>query len=230
MFNMDGGSASTGDLFASGGLVGIGFRYSSNLAKPIAQIREFGHVRRGWIGVRIQTVSPELAGRFASADAKGALIASVSAKGPPIAGIRQGDVVLKFDGKEITDMRGLPRIVAETLVNRRCPWWSGAPGQGSRPTATVAGVPGDRANGERRTGRHRNPISPRKAPGRSRVELTLARRQARKDFDLRRRRRGRGGDKDRPRQPVAAEKDLQQGDVIVEVDQAVNRPTTSATG
>jgi serine protease Do len=122
MFNMDGQvvGINTAIFSPSGGSVGIGFAIPSNLAKPIiAQIKQFGKPKRGWLGVRIQTVSPELAEGLRLKDPKGALVASVTKDGPADkAGIKQGDVVLKFDGKEITQMRGLPRIVAETETGK----------------------------------------------------------------------------------------------------------------
>ena len=122
MFNMDGEvvGINTAIFSPSGGSVGIGFAIPSNLAKPIiAQIKQFGKAKRGWLGVRIQTVSPELAEGLRLKDPKGALVASVTKGGPADkAGIQQGDVVLKFDGKEITQMRGLPRIVAETETGK----------------------------------------------------------------------------------------------------------------
>ncbi len=123
MFNMDGEvvGINTAIFSPSGGSVGIGFAIPSNLAKPIFdQIRQFGKPKRGWLGVRIQTVSPELAEGLRLKDSKGALVASVTKDGPADkAGIKQGDVVLKFDGKEITQMRGLPRVVAETPTGKQ---------------------------------------------------------------------------------------------------------------
>ena len=122
MFNMDGEvvGINTAIFSPTGGSVGIGFAIPANLAKPIiAQIKEFGKPKRGWLGVRIQTVSPELAEGLRLKEPKGALVASVTKDGPADkAGIKQGDVVLKFDGKEITQMRGLPRIVAETETGK----------------------------------------------------------------------------------------------------------------
>jgi len=122
MFNMNGEvvGINTAIFSPTGGSVGIGFAIPSNLAKPIiAQIKEFGKPKRGWLGVRIQTVSPELAEGLRLKEPKGALVASVTKDGPADkAGIKQGDVVLKFDGKEITQMRGLPRIVAETETGK----------------------------------------------------------------------------------------------------------------
>jgi serine protease Do len=122
MFNMDGEvvGINTAIFSPTGGSVGIGFAIPSNLAKPImAQIKEFGKPKRGWLGVRIQTVSPELAEGLRLKEPKGALVASVTKDGPADkAGLKQGDVVLRFDGKEITQMRGLPRIVAETETGK----------------------------------------------------------------------------------------------------------------
>jgi len=105
----------------SGGSVGIGFAIPSGMAKNvIAQIREFGKPKRGWLGVRIQTVNDELAEGLRLPQAKGALVANVTPGGPAEkAGIKQGDVILKFDGKDVDAMRTLPRMVAETPINKK---------------------------------------------------------------------------------------------------------------
>ena len=104
----------------SGGSVGIGFSIPSTLAQPvIEQLVKFGKARRGWLGVRIQTVTEELAESLGLDKAHGALVASVTEKGPAEnARIRPGDVILEFDGKPIDEMRELPRIVAETAVDK----------------------------------------------------------------------------------------------------------------
>jgi len=104
----------------SGGSIGIGFALPSNLARPVLeQIRDFGHARRGWLGVNIQSVTDEIAESLGLDKPHGALIASVKDGGPAqVAGIQPGDVVLDFDGKEVTDMRHLPRIVAETPIDK----------------------------------------------------------------------------------------------------------------
>ena len=79
-------------------------------------------MHRGWLGVRIQAVTDEIAESLGLDKAKGALIASVSDNGPAqVAGIQAGDVVLSFDGREVTDMRRLPRLVAETPVGKTVP-------------------------------------------------------------------------------------------------------------
>lgn len=122
MFNLDGAviGINTAIFSPSGGSVGIGFAIPSNLAKPIVdQLREFGKARRGWLGVRIQTVNDEIAQSLGMKEATGALVASVTKDGPAEKyKIKVGDVILNFDGKKVGEMRRLPRIVAETPVNK----------------------------------------------------------------------------------------------------------------
>ncbi len=125
MFDMDGKviGINTAIFSPSGGSIGIGFALPASLARPvIAQLRQFGHARRGWLGVRIQTVTPELAEGLKMPKPIGALIAAVTDGGPAAkAGIKQGDVVIAFNGQEITEMRHLPRIVAETPFDTSVP-------------------------------------------------------------------------------------------------------------
>jgi serine protease Do len=124
LFNMNGEVIGVNTLIYSnnsGGSVGIGFAIPSGMAKNvIAQIREYGKPKRGWLGVRIQTVNEELAEGLRLQQAKGALVANVTPGGPAEkAGIKQGDVILKFDGKDVDAMRTLPRMVAETPINKK---------------------------------------------------------------------------------------------------------------
>lgn len=120
MFNMSGRviGINTAIFSPSGGSVGIGFAIPSSLAKPvIEQIIRYGRTRRGWLGVRIQTVTDEIAESLGLREATGALVASVNAEGPAAnAGLKAGDVILEFDGRSINEMRELPRIVAETEI------------------------------------------------------------------------------------------------------------------
>jgi len=120
MFNLDGDviGVNTAIYSPSGGSVGIGFAIPSTLARNIVkQLREFGEVKRGWLGVHIQTVTEELAEGLRLNNSQGALVASVTEGGPAEkAGILQGDVILKFDGRVVPDMRKLPRMVAETPI------------------------------------------------------------------------------------------------------------------
>jgi serine protease Do len=124
MFDMDGQviGINTAIYSPSGGSIGIGFAIPSALAKPVvAELKnEADHtVHRGWLGVRIQEVTDEIAESLGLDKARGALVASVSDKGPAqAAGIQPGDVILSFDGKDVGDMRHLPRLVAETPVDK----------------------------------------------------------------------------------------------------------------
>jgi serine protease Do len=120
MFNIDGEviGVNTAIFSPSGGSVGIGFATPSSMAKNIiAQLRATGEVRRGWLGVRIQNVTDELAEGLRLDRARGALVAAVTEGGPAAAaGIEQGDVILEFNGREVAEMRRLPAMVAETSV------------------------------------------------------------------------------------------------------------------
>ncbi len=100
----------------NGGSVGIGFAIPSNLAKEVvAQLKESGKVERGWLGVKIQEITPDIADTVGLPSAKGALVAEVTPDSPAArAGLRQGDVVLGYDGKPVDTLRDLTRRVAET--------------------------------------------------------------------------------------------------------------------
>ncbi len=120
LFNMKGEviGINTAIFSPSGGSVGIGFAIPSALAKPvIKQIIKYGHTKRGWLGVRIQTVTDEIAESLELDTARGALIASTNQDGPADkAGIEAGDIILEINGQMIKDMKALPRIIAENDV------------------------------------------------------------------------------------------------------------------
>lgn len=122
LFNLDGDviGINTAIFSQSGGSIGIGFAISSKLASNVVgQLREFGRTRRGWLGVRIQQVTDEIAESLSLDKARGALVADVTPDGPAkSAGIQAGDVILKFAGQDVAEMRELPRIVAETQVGK----------------------------------------------------------------------------------------------------------------
>jgi len=119
-FNLDGKviGINTAIYSPNGGSVGIGFAIPSSLAKPVIdQIRQHGKVERGWLGVQIQQVTPEIAKSLGLAKDEGALVADVTAGGPAAkAGFKQGDVILSFNGHAIEKVRDLPIVVAETAI------------------------------------------------------------------------------------------------------------------
>ena len=119
-FNLDGQviGINTAIYSPNGGSVGIGFAIPSSLARPVIdQLREHHKVLRGWLGVQIQEVTPEIAKSLGLPRAEGALVADVTVDGPAEkAGFRQGDVIMSFDGHNIRHVRDLPIIVAETRV------------------------------------------------------------------------------------------------------------------
>ena len=102
----------------NGGSVGIGFAIPANLARPvIEQLKANGRVARGWLGVQIQQVTPEIAESFGLPKPEGALVAGVSADGPAArAGLAQGDIILSVNGHDISRMRELPLVVAQTAI------------------------------------------------------------------------------------------------------------------
>jgi serine protease Do len=127
MFNMDGQviGINTAIYSPSGGSIGIGFAIPSALARQVVDelVHENDHtVHRGWLGVRIQAVTDEIAESLGLDKARGALVASVTDNGPAQAGdVQPGDVITTFDGKKVEDMRHLPRLVAETPVDKVVP-------------------------------------------------------------------------------------------------------------
>jgi serine protease Do len=122
LFNLDGEVIGVNTLIISptGGSIGIGFAVpSKTVAGVVDQLRQFGELRRGWLGVRIQQVTDEIAESLNIKPARGALIAGVEDKGPAKpAGIEPGDVVVKFDGKDIKEPKDLSRVVADTAVGK----------------------------------------------------------------------------------------------------------------
>ena len=120
LFNVEGEviGINTAIFSQTGGSVGIGFAMSSNLAKRVTtQLAEYGTTRRGWLGVFIQEVTPDIAESLGLDEATGALVSTVNESSPAqAAGLEPGDVIISFDGKAIEKMRDLPRIVAETEI------------------------------------------------------------------------------------------------------------------
>lgn len=110
----------TAIISPTGGSIGIGFAIPSLLAQNVVdQLREFGETRRGWLGIRLQEVTDEIAEGLGLPNARGALVMGIIPEGPADTGqIEIGDVVTRFDGREIVTSRDLPRIVAETEIGK----------------------------------------------------------------------------------------------------------------
>jgi serine protease Do len=125
LFNMDGQviGVNTAIISPTGGSIGIGFAVPSNSAvQVIDQLKQYGETRRGWLGVHVQNVTDEVAASLGLQEPKGALVAKVSPDSPAAtAGIQPSDVILKFDGQAIDNMRSLPRAVAATPIGKSVP-------------------------------------------------------------------------------------------------------------
>jgi serine protease Do len=227
LFNMAGDvvGINTAIYSPTGGSVGVGFSIPANLARNVvAQLRDFGRARRGWLGVRIQQVTPDIAESVGLKDAAGAMIAGVTDGGPAEeAKIRNGDIILRFNDQDVKDMRSLPRIVADTAIGREVPvvvWRDGKELKlqakvGELPDdQRVASAPSDRPSGVQplelsALGLRLSPITP----------------EARERFQLGSDQKGvliTGVLQGTP----AADKGLKPGDVIIEVQQEeVTTPT-----
>ncbi len=124
LFNMDGEviGVNTAILSPNGGSIGIGFAMSSNVVtRVIDQLQEFGETRRGWLGVRIQDVTEDIAESIGLAEADGALVTDVPEGPAAEAGMQSGDVIQSFDGVEVADTRELVRRVGNTAVGAEVP-------------------------------------------------------------------------------------------------------------
>lgn len=120
LFNMDGEviGVNTAILSPNGGSIGIGFSMASNVVtRVVDQLQEFGETRRGWLGVRIQDITPDMMDAIAGLESvNGALITDVPPGPAEEAGLLAGDVILSFDGTDVDDTRGLVRTVGDTQV------------------------------------------------------------------------------------------------------------------
>jgi serine protease Do len=144
-FNLDGKviGINTAIYSPNGGSVGIGFAIPSSLARPVIdQLKAHGKVARGWLGVQIQEVTPEIAKSLGLPKPEGALVADVTAGGPAEkAGVKQGDVILSYAGHDIAKLRDLPLAVAETPVGQKAQvkLWRDGHEQSLEPT--IAAMP-----------------------------------------------------------------------------------------
>ena len=122
LFNMKGEvvGVNTAIISPTGGSIGIGFAVPSDTVSSVVdQLKQFGETQRGWLGVKIQTVTDEIAETLGVPENTGALVSAVTPGSPAEkGGLEAGDVILKFDGKDVTTMRGLPKIVAQTPIGK----------------------------------------------------------------------------------------------------------------
>jgi len=122
LFNLDGEviGINTAIFTQSGGNIGIGFAIPINIAKSVmSQLKERGRVIRGWLGVVIQLITPEIKEKFGLKTTEGALIGEITKDSPAEkGGLERGDVIIRFDGKEVEEMNSLPPMVAETAIGK----------------------------------------------------------------------------------------------------------------
>jgi len=231
LFNMQGEviGINTAILSPSGGSIGIGFATPSASVIPvIAQLEQFHETRRGWLGVRIQPVDDTIADSLGLGTARGALIAGVDDKGPAKpAGLKPGDVIVKFDGKDIKESRDLPRLVASMPVGKSVDVVVVRDGKEVTKTVTL----GRLEDGEKQTevasnedeAQQQNAVQ--KALG---MEFSGLTDEARKTFKIKDSVKGVIVTSVDPGSP-AAERGLRPGDVIEEVNhQAVGKPADVA--
>jgi serine protease Do len=229
LFNLEGEviGINTAIISPSGGSIGIGFAVPSKTAVAVIdQLRQFGETRRGWLGVRIQQVTDDIAESLNIKPAHGALVAGVDEKGPAKpGGIEAGDVIIKFDGHDIHEMRDLPRVVADTPVGKDVAVVIVRKGKEENRTVKL----GRLEDGEKQAA-----LTPKKdavPEEKSLVQKTLGLSLSNMTDDL----RGRYKIKDSVKgvvitgvdaQSPAADKRLNAGDVIVEVSQEQVANTT----
>lgn len=222
LFNMNGEviGINTAILSPTGGSVGIGFAVPAATAVPvIEQLRQFGETRRGWLGVRIQNVDDATAEALGLGSVRGALVAGVEERGPgKPAGIEPGDVIIRFDGHDVTTSRDLPRLVASTPVGKTVEVVILRKGRQEVKSVTL----GRLEDGERQQQASVNQ-PPSDGSGSTRqatlgVELASVTAETRRRFNLREGAKGVVVTRVNPNSP-AADKRIQAGDVIVEVGQ-----------
>ena len=228
LFNMDGQviGINTAIYSPSGGSIGIGFSIPANMAKQVvAQLRDFGHTKRGWLGVQIQQVTPDIADGLGLHPARGAMVASVTDNGPAAkANIHGGDVILKFNNQDVKEMRTLPRIVAETPIGEQVPVDVWRDGKDMVVQASIAELPDDVQQASA------TPAAPKPPANASVLVSGLGMKVASINDDLRGKYSIAAGQKgvvitDVAKGGPAASRGLKAGDVVVEVQQeAVGSP------
>jgi len=222
LFNMRGEvvGINTAIYSPTGGSIGIGFSIPSNLARGVAtQLADGGRVRRGWLGVNIQQVTEDIAESLGlRGGTRGALIARAQEGAPAAAaGIRNGDVVLRFNNQDVREMRSLPRIVAETAVGAQVPVVVWRDGREETLTVTLGELPNEAtpaATAPTQTPRNDRPIE---LSGLG-LRVTALTPELRERYRLRTEARGVVVTEVLPNTP-GAEREIRPGDLILEVQQ-----------
>ena len=225
LFNMAGEviGINTAILSPSGGSIGIGFATPSATVMPvIAQLEEFHETRRGWLGVRIQNVDDSIAESLGLGTARGALVAGVDDRGPAKpAGLLSGDVIVKFDGKDIKESRDLPKLVASMPVGKEVELVIVRKGQEITKTVTLGRLEdGEKVAAAVATGGDDAMVEKKAMSKAFGMELSAISDETRKTFKIKDGVKGVVVSSVEPNSP-AAEKGLQAGDVIEEVNQQV---------
>jgi serine protease Do len=227
LFNADGEviGVNTAIYSPTGTNAGLAFSIPSNLVKQAAdQLREFGRIRRGWVGVSYQSVTDDIADSFGLDRARGVLVANVVADGPAAkAGIKRNDIILSFSGQEVPDLRRFPRIVANARVGSTVDVtiWRGGKEQSLKLRIGEQEEP-EKQNASAQGGPAKKQPEPDQAVTSTIEQLGLTLQkvsdQLREKYGLGDNVKGVVVTKVVPNSP-AAEKQLQAGDVILEVDQ-----------
>lgn len=223
LFNLQGEviGVNTAIISPSGGSIGIGFAVpSKTVVSVIDQLRQFGETRRGWLGVRIQEVTDDIAESLGLKQARGALIAGIDDRGPAKpAGIEPGDIIVRFDGKDVRAMRDLPRIVADTPVGKEVEVVIIRKGKEEKKTVKLGrledGEKPQPASARSTTPQDKDKTAVKKALG---LDLANISEELRKRYKIKDSVKGVVITAVDPSSP-AAEKRLSAGDVIVEVAQ-----------
>jgi len=222
LFNMDGQviGMNTAIYSPSGGSIGIGFSIPANMVKAVvAQLKDFGHPRRGWLGVRIQQVTPDIAESLGLKESTGAMVAGVNDGGPADkAKIHNGDIILKFNNQDVKEMRTLPRIVADSEVGKSVPVVLWRDGKQVTVQAVLAEKPEEAKVASASSDTEKTPVAkPTEISGLG-IKLAPITQEMKDKFSL-------GADQkgvvitDVTPKSSAAERGLKPGDVIVEVQQ-----------
>ncbi len=226
LFNMNGEvvGINTAIISPTGGSIGIGFAVPSDtVANVVDQLKQFGETRRGWLGVKIQTVTDDIAETLGVPENSGALVSAVTPGSPADkAGLQSGDVIMKFDGKDVSTMRGLPKLVAQTAIGKTVDVDVLRKGERKTMQVTLGKLDDEEGEGGEPGAQDKKSDEPKKDQSSSApvigLKLAPLNDEMRRKYDLDAKVTGVVIDEVDPQSP-AAQKGLKPGDVIVEAGQ-----------